>query len=34
MDRAINAPGHGNNVVDRLNPTKKTLFEGGNVTYE
>ena len=33
MDRAINAPGHGNNVVDRLKPTKKRLFEARNVTY-
>ena len=26
--RAINAPGHGNNVVDRLNATYKRYFKG------
>ena len=30
---AINAPGHRKKVVDELNATKKTLFEGTNVTY-
>ena len=28
MDRAINAPGNGNNVVDRLNATDKCYLKG------
>ena len=28
MDRAINTPGHGNNVVDGLNATHKRYFKG------
>ena len=28
MDREINAPGHGKNVVDRLNGTKKLYLKG------
>ena len=28
MDRAINAPGHGNNVVDALNATEKRYLKG------
>ena len=32
-DRAINAQGHGNNVVNGLNAKGQTLFEGTNGTY-
>ena len=28
MDSVINAPGHGNNVVDGLNATDKHYFKG------
>ena len=28
MDRAINAPGHIKNVVDRLNTTEKSYLKG------
>ena len=28
MDREINAPGHGKNVVDRLNETDKLCLKG------
>ena len=28
MDRAINAPGYGKNVVDRLNATEKCYLKG------
>ena len=28
MDQAMNAPGHGNNVVDGLNATRKRYLKG------
>ena len=33
MYRAINTPGHGNNVVDGMNATDKRYLKGGNETY-
>ena len=31
---ATNVPGYGNNVVDGINATEKTLFEGKNGYYK
>ena len=33
IDRAINAPGHGKNVVDGLNATENIYLKGKNGTY-
>ena len=33
MDSAINAPCHGNNLVDGLNAMEKYYLKGGNGTY-